>query len=141
MAAYASVGDEPPTRGLLDAVGATGTRVLLPRVVDRMLEWVEYAGWDGLVVGARELLEPVGDSVPSGVHDVDLMLVPALAVDRTGNRLGRGGGYYDRLLATLGSAAVAVVFDDEVLPAVPVEPHDRPVHAALTPSGLVTFQA
>jgi 5-formyltetrahydrofolate cyclo-ligase len=86
MAAYASVGDEPPTRGLLDAVGATGTRVLLPRVVDRMLEWVEYAGWDGLVVGARELLEPVGDSVPSGVHDVDLMLVPALAVDRTGNR-------------------------------------------------------
>ncbi|MFZ0875798.1 MAG: 5-formyltetrahydrofolate cyclo-ligase, partial [Pseudonocardiaceae bacterium] len=69
-----------------------------------------------------------------------LVLVPALAVDRTGVRLGRGGGHYDRTLplATPGTPLVAIVRDDEVLAALPAQPHDVPVTAALTPArGLI----
>jgi len=68
---------------------------------------------------------------------VDLVLAPALAVDRLGNRLGWGKGHYDRVLATVEpEQVVAVVYDDEVLDRVPVEEHDRRVGAVLTPSGL-----
>jgi 5-formyltetrahydrofolate cyclo-ligase len=68
-----------------------------------------------------------------------VVLVPALAVDRRGRRLGRGGGYYDRTLASLAGPAYAVVYDDEVVEEVPVEPHDVAVAGALTPSGLVVM--
>ena len=73
------------------------------------------------------------------------MFVPGLAVDRFGHRLGQGGGYYDRTLASVRSRAdggpllVIVLFDDEVLDEVPYEPHDCRVDAALTPSGVVRF--
>jgi len=69
-----------------------------------------------------------------------VVLVPALAIDRAGFRLGQGGGYYDRLLADVprhadgGPLLVAVVHDDELLDALPHEPHDRPVDAVLTPT-------
>ena len=66
------------------------------------------------------------------------VLVPSLAVDRDGHRLGRGGGYYDRVLATVPRARrVAVVYDEEVVATVPHDPHDVDVAFALTPSGLV----
>jgi len=67
--------------------------------------------------------------------------VPALAVDRSGHRLGRGGGFYDRWLpSTPGGSVLAVVFDEEVIEHVPREPHDRTVDAALTPSGVVPLR-
>jgi 5-formyltetrahydrofolate cyclo-ligase len=73
--------------------------------------------------------------------DVELMFVPALAVDRSGTRLGQGGGWYDRVLEFLppSTPVYAVVFDDEVLDAktLPFDLHDRPVTGALTPSGLI----
>jgi 5-formyltetrahydrofolate cyclo-ligase len=72
------------------------------------------------------------------VLDADLLVVPALAVDGRGWRLGRGGGSYDRVLARVAGVvpALAVVDDAEVLPSVPVEPHDRPVQGYVTPSGI-----
>ena len=75
------------------------------------------------------------------------MFVPGLAVDRSGHRLGQGGGYYDRTLASVPSHAdggpllVIVLFDDEVRDEVPYEPHDCRVDAALTPGGVVRFTA
>jgi len=70
--------------------------------------------------------------------DADVVLVPLLAWDEKGQRLGYGAGYFDRALARISPAQIAaVVYDDEVLDEVPVEPHDRPVGAALTPSGLL----
>ena len=138
VAAYAAVGQEPPTRPLLDRLLATGTSVVLPVIRGTELRWAPYDGWDRLTQGPFGLWQPVAAERDVDVLAVvDLVLLPALAVDRHGNRLGRGKGYYDRALAALEpERAVAVVYDDEILDVVPTEPHDRRVGAALTPSGL-----
>ncbi len=142
LAAYAGVGTEPPTRVLLVAVAASGRTVLLPAVLrGGVLDWAAYDGWDQLVRGPIGLREPAGPRLGAGaLASVDLVVAPALAVDRTGTRLGRGGGYYDRALTGVAPAhVVAVVFDDEIVARLPREEHDRPVGAALTPSGIVAL--
>jgi 5-formyltetrahydrofolate cyclo-ligase len=144
VAAYAGVGTEPPTRVLVNAIVSTGRRVLLPVArADGVLDWAAYDGWDGLVPGPMGLLEPAGPCLgPGAIGSAELVLAPALAVDRTGNRLGRGAGYYDRALAEVDRGRVyAVVFDDEVVDTLPSDAHDRPVGAALTPSGVVPLRA
>jgi len=142
VCAYWPVGFEPGSPELLDGLVRRGCRVLLP-VVDSSgpLEWGEYTGAGSLQRGPLGLLQPVGPLLGrAAIATAVLVLVPALAVDRTGVRLGRGGGHYDRTLplATPGTPLVAIVRDDEVLAALPVQPHDVPVTAALTPGrGLV----
>lgn len=141
IAAYASARDEPPTRVLLDELQRRGKRLLLPRVAADHLEWAPYESWSDLVTTARGLLEPSAPAVRESLADIaDLVLAPALAVDRRGHRIGRGAGYYDRaLVAVARERILAVVFDDEVLDELPAEPHDVLVSAALTPSGLVAL--
>ena len=138
--AFAAVGTEPPTRPLLDALRERDVDVLLPVTVDRELYWAAYEGWDALVDGPFGLLEPTGARVGPQPPAADLWLVPALAVDPAGIRLGRGGGYYDRALARLAPApepaTVAVVYDEERLAALPREPHDVPVAWALSPGSV-----
>jgi 5-formyltetrahydrofolate cyclo-ligase len=99
--------------------------------------WGEYM--PGRLVPARfGLQEPAGPKLePSTVARADVVLVPALAVDRTGVRLGRGAGFYDRSLPLCepGIRLVAVVRDSEILEALPTEPHDVPMTHALTPGG------
>ena len=136
VAAYAAVGDEPPTRLLIDRLVESGRVVLLPVVTPTGLAWGRYTGWHELTA-SHGLLEPPEETTAT-IEDVDVVFAPALAVDRTGNRLGRGGGHYDRALVGVPrERIVAVVFSDEVVDVVPVEPHDVPVGAALTPDGLV----
>src|SRR5579859_2288818 len=104
VAAYISVGTEPDSRGLVYALWKRGTYVLLPVMrPDGDLDWASYEGPASLVSGPRGLLEP-GEPPrgPGAVARADAVLVPALAVDRAGNRLGRGGGSYDRALARVG---------------------------------------
>ncbi|MBM7518604.1 5-formyltetrahydrofolate cyclo-ligase [Nocardioides nitrophenolicus] len=143
VAAYVSVGTEPGTTALLDLLVDAGKRVLLPVLLpDNDLDWAAYHGPTSLAPARRGLLEPVGD--PLGVEAVataDVVLVPGLAVSRTGMRLGRGGGSYDRALGRVpvGTFTCVLLYDDEVLPDVPAEPHDRPVTAAATPAGVVRF--
>jgi 5-formyltetrahydrofolate cyclo-ligase len=91
-----------------------------------------------LAPGRFGLLEPVGHRLgPTAIGTADVVVVPALAVARDGVRLGRGGGYYDRALRHVrpGAALVAALFDDELVEALPAEPHDRRVTAVVTPSG------
>ncbi|MCX4687385.1 5-formyltetrahydrofolate cyclo-ligase [Kitasatospora purpeofusca] len=142
VAAYVSVGAEPGTRPLLDALRARGLRVLLPVLLaDNDLDWAEYAGPAALTPAGRGLLEPVGGRLgPEAVTGAGLVLLPGLAVDRRGLRLGRGGGSYDRVLARLERAGArpvlaVLLYEHELLERVPAEPHDRPVDLALTPSG------
>ena len=148
VTAYASFGTEPSTGALLERLIADGKTVLLPIVHDDgSLGWVKYTGSDSLRFSERGIPEPVGDEIGQGATaimnaDVDLMLIPALAVDLSGSRIGKGGGFYDRVLAALPSQRpfrVAVVHDEDVLAAgdVPAEAHDQPVHAVLTPSQVI----
>ena len=92
--------------------------------------------------GAFGIDEPLGERLgPSAVGGVDLMLVPAAAVDLRGNRLGWGRGYFDRCLASLVDPppVFAVVFEHELVDRVPIEPHDAPVAGAVTPERIVVF--
>ncbi|MFI1357401.1 5-formyltetrahydrofolate cyclo-ligase [Streptomyces sp. NPDC020898] len=151
VAAYVSVGTEPGTRALLDALHARGVRVLLPALLaDNDLDWGAYRGEGSLVEvrhgGRMALLEPSGERLgPDAVTGADAVLLPGLAVDDLGMRLGRGGGSYDRVLARLERAGtdpalVVLLYDSEVVRRVPAEPHDRPVHAVVTPSGVRRFR-
>lgn len=150
VAAYVSVGAEPGTLTLLDALRARGVRVLLPALLpDNDLDWGEYAGEDSLAVvrhgGRMALSEPAGRRLgPEAVTEADVVLLPGLAVDGRGLRLGRGGGSYDRVLARLDRAGarpalLVLLYDSEVVAHVPTEPHDRPVDAVVTPSGVRRF--
>jgi len=143
IAAYYSVGAEPDTRGLLFALWKRGSYVLLPLLrPDGDLDWASYEGPESLVPGPRGLLEP-GEPPrgPGAVARADAVLAPALAVDRAGNRLGRGGGSYDRALARVGPLVplIALVYDAELLDRVPAEPHDMKVRAAVSPGAGVTM--
>ncbi|MFE3018183.1 5-formyltetrahydrofolate cyclo-ligase [Streptomyces sp. NPDC059256] len=146
VAAYVSIGREPGTRALLDALRERGVRVLLPVLLaDNDLDWGEYQGPDELVSAGRGLLEPTGPGLGTdAVVEADAVLLPGLAVDARGMRLGRGGGSYDRVLARLASAdvwpaLVVLLYTHEVVEQVPVEPHDHPVDAAVTPNGVRRF--
>ncbi|MFW6724397.1 5-formyltetrahydrofolate cyclo-ligase [Streptomyces sp. MAR4 CNY-716] len=108
VAAYVSVGREPGTRELLEALRARGTAVLLPVLLaDGDLDWAEYGGPGGLRPAGRGLLEPAGPRLgPAAVRAAEAVLLPGLAVDGRGLRLGRGGGSYDRVLARLAGEGV-----------------------------------
>jgi 5-formyltetrahydrofolate cyclo-ligase len=139
VAAYASVGTEPRTSSLVFALWKRGTYVLLPRLrPDGDLDWATYEGPDSLAAGPHGVPEPVAE--PRGVTAIqaaDVVIAPAVAVDRRGVRLGRGGGSYDRALARVGPAVLTVtpLYDGELLDAVPDQPHDQRVRAVATPTG------
>lgn len=146
---YLGVGFEPPTLPLLHALHGAGHRVLLPVCEpDRQLSWVYWTP-DTELVRSRyaPIQEPAGERRGmEAVRAVAGLFMPATAVDMSGNRIGQGGGYYDKFLAAAAAGGLeppraAVIYDAELLPAqsIPAESFDRPVDAALTPSGLVPF--
>jgi len=140
VAAYVSVGTEPGTGPLLEGLAAAGKRVLLPVLLpDGDLDWGLYDGPASLVPARLGLLEPAGPRLgPDALATADVVLVPALAVDRRGVRLGRGGGSYDRALARVpvGTLVCALLHDGELLDEVPRAAHDRRVTAVVTPGGV-----
>jgi 5-formyltetrahydrofolate cyclo-ligase len=146
VCAYVPVGAEPGSIEMLDLLLRRTGRVLLPvarTTADDSpvaLQWGEYR--PGELVAARfGLLEPAKPWLPATtLAEASVVLVPALAVDRAGVRLGRGGGFYDRTLVHRDRAArlIAVIRDSELLDELPHEPHDVPMTHALTPGcGLV----
>ncbi|WP_344361211.1 5-formyltetrahydrofolate cyclo-ligase [Streptomyces gobitricini] len=148
VAAYVSMGSEPGTRALLDVLRERGVRVLLPVLLeDNDLDWAVYEGAERLVRARRGLLEPTGPRLGvDAVLTADTVLLPGLAVDARGMRLGRGGGSYDRVLARvarsgLDPALVVLLYANEVVERVPEEPHDHPVHAVVTPEVTLRFRA
>src|SRR4051794_15213662 len=145
VAAYVAVGSEPGTAPLLHALLAAGKRIVLPVLLaDGDLDWAAYAGDQDLAPARFGLLEPVVSRLGvDAVATADVVLLPGLAVSSRGDRLGRGGGSYDRALGRVpvGTFTCVLVHDDEVGLDVPVEPHDRPVAAAASPRGIVRFAA
>lgn len=141
VCAYVPVGAEPGSIEMLDALLRHADRVLLPVArtaaddSSTAMQWGEYR--PGELVNTRfGLLEPAGRWLPpTAVAEASVVLVPALAVDRAGARLGRGRGFYDRTLVLRDQHArlIAVIRDEELLDEVPHERHDVPMTHALTP--------
>jgi 5-formyltetrahydrofolate cyclo-ligase len=143
IAAYYSVGAEPDTRGLIFALWKRGSYVILPVLLPGGdLDWASYEGPDSLVPGPHGLLQPA-EPVRGAetIARAEVVLVPALAVDVAGNRLGRGGGFYDRALARVGPRVpvIALLYDSELLPSVPALPHDQRVRAVARPGHGITW--
>ncbi len=122
--------EEIDTRPLVRFAFESGKRVILPRVNEEfrrldLLEVKNDAG-GGLVAGRLGIMEPPPDAVVVDPRAIDWVMVPGLAFDEFGARLGRGGGYYDRLLPTLryGCTRWALIYDEQWVDRVPVEPHD-----------------
>jgi 5-formyltetrahydrofolate cyclo-ligase len=143
VCAYLPIGSEPGTSALVEALRAAGHEVWLPVVppTPSPLDWARFDGAAALGAGPLGLREPTGPRLgAAALAHVELVLVPALAADRDGRRLGRGGGFYDRTLplARAGTPLVVVLNDEELVDVLPAEPHDRPVTMALLPLGGVT---
>jgi 5-formyltetrahydrofolate cyclo-ligase len=140
VAAYVSVGTEPGTGPLLERLQALGRRVIVPVLLpDWDLDWAVYDGPASVVRARAGLLEPTGPRLgPEAVATADVVLTPGLAVDRTGLRMGRGGGCYDRVLGRVpvGTFTCTLLYAGELLEEVPAAPHDRRVTAVVTPDGV-----
>ena len=143
IAAYYSIGTEPDTRRLVFALWKRGSYVVLPVLrPDGDLDWASYEGPESVAPGPRGLLEPTEPlRGPATVARADVVLVPALAVDERGYRLGRGGGSYDRALARVSGQVptIALLYDDELLPDVPTEAHDQRIRLAVRPGSGLTW--
>lgn len=140
VAAYLPLSHEPDIAAFLDWARAQGIKLLMPVVTGQNLRWVDYVSETR--IGELGLEEANGKSAE--LSSAQVIFLPALAVDFSGNRLGQGKGYYDRALASLGSSKrraklVAVVFDEELRLSLPSEPHDEKVDAAITASKVVWF--
>lgn len=142
LSAYLSLPDEPDTRPFLAWTAEQGIEVLLPiSRDDGLLDWAPY---DGAEEDADVLGMPTPTSElrnPMAINDVDLILIPAAAVDRTGMRMGWGRGYFDKTLGSMDNTppVYAVIFDDEFVDEVPRERHDMPVDGIVTPGGIHPF--
>ena len=140
VASYISYGFEPQTVDINSSLIASGKTVLLPRTLpNKDLQWVK---WDGSLTHLKKIgnvLEPIGEAL-SDETTIDVVIVPALVVDRQGNRMGQGGGSYDRALARISAWKIALVGAHEVRSStLPTETHDEKVDAAATPGLLLRF--
>lgn len=142
-ACYLSIGTEPRTGPLLDGLLAAGIDVLLPVLLpDNDLDWAPYDGPETLTRGRFGLLEPATPRRGTrSIAQADVVVVPALAIGPRGERLGRGGGSYDRALARVPNTAavIALVHPGETDVEFPVEPHDRPVDVVVAGSTVIRF--
>jgi len=130
---YNSLPDELSTRGFLERWSGR-KRFFLPRVNGVDLDVLPYDR-TRMHLGAFRIEEPDGDEIVD-LDTIDIAVVPAVAFDRNGNRVGRGKGYYDRLLSRMKAVTIGVGYDFQIVDAIETEPHDCPVNVVITPSGI-----
>ncbi|KAA9085485.1 5-formyltetrahydrofolate cyclo-ligase [Microbacterium radiodurans] len=143
LSCYLSTPTEPGTRVFVDAAVAAGVRVLLPVTrTDGLLDWIVAEPGGAVADGMFGLPEPVGEVLsPLALSEVDLLVIPAAAVDAGGMRLGWGRGYFDKTLGSMENPppVYAVVFDSELVDEVPRDLHDQPVDGVVTPTRTVVL--
>lgn len=142
VACYLSHENEPNTRPYLNWARDHGIRVLFPITrEDGLLDWTNGDG-ETEIIGISGMPEPVGEPLgPIIINDVDLIIVPAAAVDYGGMRMGWGRGYFDKVLGSMQKCppVYAVIFDDEFLESLPRELHDQRVNGIVTPNRISTL--
>ena len=143
MSCFLSTTIEPGTREFVDAAVARGIRVLLPITrADGLLDWSVATPDGDITEGLLGMPEPVGELLgPIAVNDVDLLVIPAASVDRTGMRLGWGRGFFDKTLGSMERCppVYAVVYDSEVVDQVPSDIHDQRVTGVVTPTQTIVL--
>jgi 5-formyltetrahydrofolate cyclo-ligase len=142
VAAYIGVGVEVPTDRLVDALIAAGKTVLLPIFeLDGSLTWRPLSDRSELVEARYGLLQPPVSASPRLLGEAQVVVLPGLCYDRMGNRLGRGGGSYDRALKDLPGrvTTVGIALDSDIVDAVPVDRHDQRVRMIVTPSRVISI--
>jgi 5-formyltetrahydrofolate cyclo-ligase len=141
IALYAALPDEVPTRPLFEALAARRASLVFPRVQDeRALVFAAVADWSELRPGRYGVLEPPAEAPAARPAQGDLVLVPGVAFDRSGRRLGRGGGFYDRAFAPGAEGApllVGVAYAFQLVPVVPATPADRRMDGVVSEEGLL----
>lgn len=136
--AYFSFRQEPDLSPLLEN---TPTKIWgMPRCVGDSLLWHQWTPNEAVEIGCYGIPEPYAKAPIISYEQVDLILIPCVACNQQGYRLGYGGGYYDRLLAApewANKFAIGIVFDFAYLPELPIDPWDKPLHAVCTETKLV----
>ena len=139
VASYMSYEDEPRTTELSAALLAAGKKLLLPRISGLSLEWVEWNGAQENLKISKRILEPIGPAI-TDLAGIEIVIVPALRIDRRGYRLGQGGGFYDRALPQLQAWSIGLIHPDEISSEdLPTEEWDQPLDAAATPNLILRF--
>jgi 5-formyltetrahydrofolate cyclo-ligase len=143
IASYISYGDEPSTSELNSALLKNGKFLYFPRIVGNDLEWVQWTGELSQLAPSKfskNILEPSGPAI-SDKSLIELIVVPALRIDRAGYRLGQGGGFYDRALTQVNAWSVGLIHPDEISSEdLPREEFDIALKAAATPDLLIRFK-
>lgn len=143
VSCFLSTTTEPGTRDFVTRAVRRGIRVLLPVTrEDGLLDWAVATDSDEVREGLWGLPEPTSEVLgPIAVNDVDLMIIPAVAVDAEGTRLGWGRGYFDKTIGSMEKCppVYAVIYDSEVLESLPREVHDQPVTGIVTPTRTLTL--
>ena len=137
IALYNAIPEEVQTAAFLEK-WFVKKRLLLPLVVGDDLRLLPYKGIDSLKPGAFGILEPVDQETTIPEADIDLIIVPGVAFDRQLNRMGRGKGYYDRLLSTLQAPKIGICFDFQLQEMIPVEPFDKKMDMIITEKEIIT---
>jgi 5-formyltetrahydrofolate cyclo-ligase len=143
IATYLSFGDEPSTSELNTALLKSGKVLYLPRIIGEELEWVQWQGEKDQLTPSKfskKILEPAGSAL-SDLSQIELIIVPALRIDRSGYRLGQGGGFYDRALSKLAAWSIGLIHPDEISSEdLPREDFDIRLSAAATPDLVLRFK-
>jgi 5-formyltetrahydrofolate cyclo-ligase len=126
---YLSFGSEPVTDSFIELARGEGIEIACPRV-EPDGQMVMALLKEATSLSRMGFREPTGETVQA--QDLDLVVVPALAIDYRGQRLGRGAGYFDKYLERFFGPTVGLVYDAEFLPEVPSLPHDAPVSLVIT---------
>ena len=139
VALYAASAGELPTRMTFDALGSIGAVRLLPRIDGEEIVWARVERWDELVKGRYGVPSPRSAPISARLNRCDVVLVPGMAFDRGGWRLGRGGGHYDRAFPESSDDPwlVGVAYQFQWVAEVPHDSRDRRVDAIVTEHGWV----
>ncbi len=136
--AYVSTKEEVNTHDLIKDCIQKGQTICLPKVDGNEIKIIQVSSWEQLESGAFNILEPTSDDEAINPEDLDLIIVPGIAFDRRGHRLGFGRGFYDRILKKTTAYKVGLAFHEQIIDEIPNEEHDVPMDLIITDTSLIT---